>query len=200
MLRFGCLVAGSLINVYSALGNFHDSWFNSITVPGPQGASSPIHLSFSSSDIFCHTNTCTLPDLFEPDHAPIVIDIDLPSSSVYKRCLWTNWPAVDREMNEWFNNNENLSYQDFHHVFRSSVKRNSRPIQIKLQSNPTWWDPRCAWLLGQKRKFLRLFIIHLSRDHWMDYKKYATMLKRYMKYQSKSYWSNVCSSADISKI
>ena len=240
----------SLVNVYSAHGNFRDSWFNSLTArlhppflvlgdfnqkhvawgnpqntPGsevifnwllhhnvcllnstesthysPHGASSLIDLSFSSADIFCHTHTRTHPDLFESDHVPIVIDVDFPSSSVYKRCLWTNWPAIDRAMNEWFNNNENLSYQEFHHVFRTSVQRNSRPVQIKFHGNPPWWDPHCAWLLGQKRKFLRLSKIHLSKDHWMEYKKYTALLKRHIRYQSKSYWNNVCSSADTSKI
>ena len=34
----------------------------------------------------------------------------------------------------------------------------------------------------------------------MDYKKYTALLKHHMKYQAKSYWSNVCSSADTSKI
>ena len=34
----------------------------------------------------------------------------------------------------------------------------------------------------------------------MEYKKYTALLKRHMKYQSKSYWNNVCSSADTSEI
>ena len=34
----------------------------------------------------------------------------------------------------------------------------------------------------------------------MEYKKYTALLKRHMKYQSKFYWSNVCFSADTSKM
>ena len=52
------------------------------------------------------THTHTQPDNFDSDQMPIVIHLDLPSSSVFGRCPWSTWIAIDREMNEMFKNTE----------------------------------------------------------------------------------------------
>lgn len=75
------------------------------------------------------------------------------------------------------------------------VKHNSVKRIVQRRDNPPWWDARCAWLLKQKRKFLRLAKEKLSRDNWKIYKSYAAKVKRYMNYQARNYLGDLCEKA-----
>ena len=73
-------------------------------------------------------------------------------------------------------------------------------MRIRDREGTPWWDSRCSFLLGRKRKFLRLARRNFSQEHWIQYKKYVASLRKEINEANRAYWAETGKSREISRI
>lgn len=156
-----------------------------------------LDLSLTSPDIFPDTSLSVHPDTFDSDHCPVLLYLNWATSNTncYSIRRRYDWGAATRILNQNFHIQSPISLQDVEHICKESFAACGRSSRVKIRVGCPWWDSRCSYLLGQKRKHFRLAKRYVCTGHWQQYKKFAALLKREIKDARRTYWANACKAA-----
>lgn len=162
---------------------------------------SVIDLSIVSADLFPLIQYYVHPDLFDSDHHPVVINLRgwFEGGRRVRMVRYVKWRNAGQDLNVSLESIDDVNVECFQSMCEVAIDGNYTCTGVNTDSSPPWWDTKCRWLLGQKRKFLRLARARCCKDAWLDYKRSAAQLRRLVKQRSRSYWQSICSSAASGK-
>lgn len=161
-------------------------------------SNSLLDLSLSSPDIYPDIKFEINSDPFESDHFPIQIIFEQNGINCISKRSYINWKEINKELDLKKDIME-INFKDIENTCSKLIQGNKKTIIVKPKSGCPWWDVRCAYLLGQKRKFLRLSKHHVCMEHWIRYKSYSASLRKYIKEKKRVYWDRICSEAGPTK-
>lgn len=163
----------------------------------PDRTPSLLDLSLSSPDIFGDIRISVSPDLFDSDHSPISLLLTSGRDRGIARTRY-DWHSIAQNSNKIFQNATVNSYSSFNDNCVSVLNTGKRVTVVHNRFGADWWDSRLSYLLGQKRKYLRLAKRHLSPMMWTKYKKLSACLKKEIREARRIYWGKVCQNSSKS--
>ncbi|GBM53757.1 putative RNA-directed DNA polymerase from transposon BS, partial [Araneus ventricosus] len=139
-----------------------------------------------------------LSDPYGSDHLPIQIFFNTKKSSFIVKKK-TNWVGIQNQLHQHkISEHEFQSYNDFESFCKNTIFSFSSSYKVHSQANAPWWNSQCSFLLGQKRKYLRLARTYLSQPFWIQYKKLSARLNNLISKRQRQYWNNTCENAGYS--
>ncbi|GBM34603.1 hypothetical protein AVEN_123139-1 [Araneus ventricosus] len=161
-------------------------------------SSSLLDLSIIRSDIYPYITFSVLSDPYGSDHLPIQIFFNTKKSSFIVKKK-TNWVEIQNHLHQHkISEDEFQSYNDFESFCKNTIFSFSSSYKVHSQANAPWWNSQCSFLLGQKRKYLRLVRTYLSQPFWIQYKKLSARLNNLISKRQRQYWNNTCENAGYS--
>lgn len=160
----------------------------------PSGCRSLIDLSLCTDVLFPRVSYQVLDDLFDSDHLPVLISL-AERKDIHEKQKYFRWTRISQEVNDRLKLCEDIKYDDFSQVVRSSMEKHYCHRQPSQRPFPPWWTVRCSNLLQQKKFLLRQATRLMSTDWWVKYKKVAGKLRQVVKASKRNYWDAVCRQA-----
>lgn len=151
--------------------------------------------SLCSPDIFPNITFEVESDPCDSDHYPIKIFVDANCNNEVRDKKIIDWNKID----EFFKINNIDTITNFEKFCKDTLTNFSSKVKIENKFRSNWWSSTCAYLLGQKRKHLRLSKKNVSMFHWNEYKKYSAKLRTEIKNSKRKYWDKTCSEEGGSK-
>lgn len=120
----------------------------------PNGGCSQIDLLLCSPDILTSSTIHVEEELYDSDHFPIIISVDLhtllqPSLTLYK------WLLISREMNASIQLISKMGYEAFHKLVLNAMQKHSVIYCRPAKCLPAWWTTRCGNLSQQQKFFMK---------------------------------------------
>ena len=158
-----------------------------------------LDLSIVSSDLFLSTNLYVHNDTFDSDHSPIEIKIPNLTAALSPLKLRTRWTHFAADINKELDSMESVSADAFALICTSTKNANSAPFPSPPTKAPPWWTPRCSFLLGKKRRLIRIAKKNPLGAEWLAAKRVGAQLRRAIKILRRNYWDKTCSNLGSSK-
>lgn len=153
-----------------------------------------LDLSITSPDLYFSTTYSVIPDPYESDHCPIVLTCNFRITRQINSRFIINWKSLQEDLKSQIQYHSS----DFESVCTRLLAQHSTVKHVPTYPLTPWWNKRCAYLLGQKRKYLRLAKRFISPSYWIQYKSLSAQLRRYIKELKLKYWDTVCAESGTS--
>ncbi|GBN42482.1 hypothetical protein AVEN_95730-1, partial [Araneus ventricosus] len=159
-----------------------------------------VDLSICSPDLLYEIKWTVHNDTFDSDHCPVELSFNYGNTkgpSVRRRIHWGKYvkslnSILDME-------NDIHSIQSFERLCNQEKNNNTLIQDMFSKKFPPWWSSECSYLLGQKRKFLRLAKQSSFNPYWKRAKPIAAKLRKRIIHLKRSYWDKLCDNAGSSK-
>ncbi|GBN52364.1 hypothetical protein AVEN_5166-1, partial [Araneus ventricosus] len=159
-----------------------------------------LDLSICSPDLLYEIKWTVHNDTFDSDHCPVEISFNYGNTkgpSVRRRI---HWGKFGKSLNSILDMaNDIHSIQSFEKLCNQEKNNNTLIQDMFSKKFPPWWSSECSYLLGQKRKFLRLAKQSRFNPYWKRAKHIAAKLRKLIIYLKRSYWDKLCDNAGSSK-
>ncbi|GBM87343.1 hypothetical protein AVEN_133991-1 [Araneus ventricosus] len=158
-----------------------------------------LDLSICSPDLLYEIQWAIHNDTFDSDHCPVEISFnygDTKRPSVSPNSLGKVWQIVNSILDM---ENDIHSIQSFEKLCNQEKNNNTLIQDMFSKKFPPWWSSECSYLLGQKRKFLRLAKQSRFNPYWKRAKHIAAKLRKLIIHLKRSYWDKLCDNAGSSK-
>ncbi|XP_035205198.1 uncharacterized protein LOC118180185 [Stegodyphus dumicola] len=156
----------------------------------PGGIESCIDIALCSAELYGQLKWEVSPDPFSSDHYPIKIkfanDNNASAAGNQRIIVRYDWKKFATESSNRFRalRPEERNLENFNRILSATKKENLKKIAIQRKN---------SFILGQKRKCLRLSKAHLSIGYWISCKKWNAYLKRVINIKRRFYWEKICS-------
>ncbi|GBO34829.1 putative RNA-directed DNA polymerase from transposon X-element [Araneus ventricosus] len=159
-----------------------------------------LDLSICSPDLLYEIKWTVHNDTFDSDHCPIEISFNYGNTkgpSVRRRI---HWGKFGKSLNSILDKENNIhSIQSFEKLCNQEKNNNTLIQDMFSKKFPPWWSSECSFLLGQKRKFLRLAKQSRFNPYCKRAKHIAAKLQKLILHLKRTYWDKLCDNAGSSK-
>ncbi|GBO08670.1 hypothetical protein AVEN_13640-1 [Araneus ventricosus] len=159
-----------------------------------------LDLSICSPDLLHEIKWTVHNDTFDSDHCPVEISFNHGNTkgpSVRRRIHWGKFGKSLNSIPDM--ENDIHSIQNFKKLCNQEKNNNTLIQDMFSKKFPPWWSSECSYLLGQKRKFLRLAKKSRFNPYWKRAKHIAAKLRKRIIHLKRSYWDKLCDNAGSSR-
>ncbi|GBO11145.1 hypothetical protein AVEN_171137-1 [Araneus ventricosus] len=129
-------------------------------------STSLLNLAITSPDIFPYITFQVHSDPMESGHFPIITFINKKKNKCSRKKM--NWKEVGDYLNDHkIGGKDFQDYNNFEGFCKKTLNECTSVVTASTQPTTPWWNSKWNYLLGQKRKMLRLAHFHFSLSHWL---------------------------------